>query len=53
MLSRKKKDKTTKNPSSSSTTGPIQLVVSDHITISADPSCNHDNVSHLTMTVMC
>ena len=53
MLSRKKKkerDKTTENPLQSSTTEPIGLLVSDHLTISADPSCNHDTVSHPTMT---
>lgn len=53
MLSRKKKkkrDKTTENPLQLSTTEPIGLLVSDHLTISADPSCNHDTVSHPTMT---
>lgn len=47
---KKKRDKTTENPLQLSTTEPIGLLVSDHLTISADPSCNHDTVSHPTMT---
>lgn len=54
MLSRKKKkrDKTTENPLQLSTTEPVGPLASDHLTISADPSRNHDTVSHPTMTAM-
>lgn len=49
---KKERDKTTGNPSQSSTAEPVGPLASDHPTVSADPSCNHDTVPHPATTAL-